>query len=161
MDRRSDSQNDYNYPPTLIKFVNSYLRNRHFRVSVNGTLSTKHKIKAGVPQGSVLGPKLFNIYLNDIPIFPKTKIALFADDTALYAHSFSAVVAAKQVQIHLNLLEHYYQLWKIKLNTTKTEVIIFSRKRKDSKIFQPIKVLGHNTQSVNAVKYLGVFWIPN
>lgn len=95
----------YKYPYVLIKFINAYLTNRHFIVTVNGAHSYKHKIRAGVPQGSVLGPKLFNIYLNGIITFSKTKIALFADDTAIYTHPFSAVVAAKQIQIHINLLE--------------------------------------------------------
>jgi len=148
---------NYNYPPTLIKYISSYLKNRHLKVSINGLHSTKRKIRAGVPQGSVLGPTLFNIYINDIPTFPNTKIAMYADDTALYAHSFSAVVAAKQIQIHMNLLEHFYKLWKITLNPTKTEIMIFTKKFKDSKIFQPIKVFGHNTHPTHSVKYLGVY----
>lgn len=87
----------YKYPNTLIKLIDNYLTKRHLIVSVNDSKSTKRKIKTGVPQGSVLGPKLFNIYLNDIPQFEKTKTALFADDTAIYAHSFNAIVAAKQL----------------------------------------------------------------
>lgn len=76
---------------------------------------------------------------------------------AIYTHSFSAVVAAKQIQIHINLLEQYCKLWKITLNATKTEIIIFTKKQKDSKIFQPIKVYGHIIQPTKVVKYLGVF----
>ncbi|KAK2577593.1 hypothetical protein KPH14_012704, partial [Odynerus spinipes] len=146
----------YKYPITLVKLTYSYLYHRHFQVNVNGTKSTKHKIRAGVPQGSVLGPKLFNIFINDIPTFPKTEMALFADDTAVYAHSFSAVVAAKQIQLHINMLEKFYDKWKISLNASKTEVIVFTKKRNDRTIFQPIKVYGHPTQPNTAVKYLGM-----
>jgi len=81
---------------------------------------------------------------------------MYADDTALYAHSFSAVVAAKQIQIYMNLLEHFYKLWKITLNPTKTEIMVLTKKYKDSKIFQPIKVFRHNTHPTHSVKYLGV-----
>ena len=85
------------YPPTLIKFIASYLNGMHLRVQINNIKSTKTPIQAGVPQGSVLGPKLFNVYLNDIPTFTRTKLALFADDTAIYAHSYNAIIAAKQI----------------------------------------------------------------
>lgn len=146
----------YNFPSTLIKLINSYLKNRHLKVNVNGCFSTKRKVNAGVPQGSVLGPKLFNIYLNDIPKFAKTKIALFADDTAIYKSSFNAIVAAKQIQIHVYLLEKFYAKWKIKLNEAKTEVIIFHKKYKDIKIFQPITVNSFKTVPTTIVKYLGI-----
>ena len=66
----------YGYPTTLIKFINYYLRNRHLIVKVEDAVSSKRRIGAGVPQGSVLGPKLFTIFVNDIPMFGKTKTAL-------------------------------------------------------------------------------------
>ena len=147
----------YGYPTTLIKFINSYLRNRHLIVKVEDALSSKRRIGAGVPQGSVLGPKLFTIFVNDIPMFGKTKTALFADDLAIYSHSFSAIVAAKQIQMHIHLLEEFYDKWKIKVNKTKTEVIVFARKKNDIKIFQNIKVYGHPITPSHTVKYLGVY----
>ena len=146
------------YPPILIKFIASYLNGRHLRVQINNIKYTKRPIQAGVPQGSVLGPKLFNVYLNDIPTFTKTKLALFADDTAIYAHSYNAIIAAKEIQTHMTILEPYYRKWKIHLNETKTEVITFTKKKeRNSRIFQPITVYGHKTTPVKAVKYLGVY----
>lgn len=61
---------------------------------------------------------------------------MFADNTAIYAHSFSAI-AAKQIQIHIDLLQEYYTKWKITLNAAKTEMIVFTRKIKDLRIIQP------------------------
>ncbi|KAK2577940.1 hypothetical protein KPH14_012919, partial [Odynerus spinipes] len=146
----------YDYPVTMIKLINSYLNNRNLYVTVNDSNSNKRRVKAGVPQGSVLGPMLFNVYLNDIPKFDRTQLALFADDTAIYAHSFNAIIAAKQVQIHMSILENFYKTWKISLNAAKTDVIVFTKKKsRNSRIIQPIKVNGHSAKSTNTVKYLG------
>lgn len=92
------------YPTTIIKLIYSYMRSREFRVTINGILTEHKSIPAGVPQGSILGPALFNIYLNDIEESSKTNLALYADDTAIYAQSFHAVVAAKQIQMHITKL---------------------------------------------------------
>lgn len=145
-----------NYPEILIRLIHSYITNRKFKVVINDTKSRTKEIEAGVPQGSVLGPQLFSIFLNDIPEFERTNIALFADDTAIYAHSFCAVVAAKQIQIHLNMLEKYYSQWKVTLNPEKTELIVFSKKMTGNKIFSPVKVYGQQVAPSNNVKYLGV-----
>ncbi|KAL6416951.1 hypothetical protein ACFW04_014777 [Cataglyphis niger] len=128
----------YNYPIAIIRLIQSYLYDRKLQVRINNTNSKEKAIKAGVPQGSVLGPILFSIYVNDVVRFAKTKLAMFADDTAIYAHSFSAIVAAKQ--IHINLLQEYYTKWKITLNAAKMEMIVFTRKIKDS----TVKYLGVN-----------------
>lgn len=109
---------NYNYPSTLIKWTNSYLKGRKLLVSINNENSNKHRIKAGVPQGSVLGPKLFNIFMNS-STFHKTNLALFADDTAVYAHSYYAIAAAKQIQIHMDILQKFYKKLKITINAKK------------------------------------------
>jgi hypothetical protein len=69
----------------LIKLLGSFLSQRKFRVSVKGEMSTPRVIKAGVPQGSVLSPTLFKIYINDAPQTRSFHLALFADDSCLYA----------------------------------------------------------------------------
>ena len=144
------------YPSIIIRLIYSYLSNRTLRVKVNNNKSLPRSIKAGVPQGSVLGPQLFNIYINPFLYQTFISIYLFADDTAIYAHSFSAIVAAKQVQIHVDLLQRYYNKWKITLNTEKTETIVFARKTKDTRIIQPIQIYNNIRQIKTMVKYLGV-----
>jgi hypothetical protein len=69
----------------LIKLISSFLSDRKFRVSVEGELSTPRYMEAGVPQGSVLSPTLYNLYINDTPQTIGVHLALFADDTCLYA----------------------------------------------------------------------------
>jgi hypothetical protein len=56
-----------------------------FKVSVEGQLSSPRQIAAGVPQGSVLAPVLYSLYINDVPTAPGIQLALFADDTCIYA----------------------------------------------------------------------------
>jgi hypothetical protein len=140
----------------FIKLMSSYLCDRKIRVKVNNELSTEKTIKAGVPQGSVLGPSLFNFYIHDLPEFSKTNLALYADDTAIYAHSFYAQAALLQNQLHMKLLTNYFDDWKLKLNESKTELIIFSRKRTNNKIFVPFKINNHTVKPTTTVNYLGI-----
>ena len=145
-----------NFPPLLIKLIHSYLINRRLRVKVNQVESTLHPIRAGVPQGSCLGPALFSLYLHDIPTFPQTKTALYADDTALFAASHSAEVANKQIQIHINTLLPYWALWKVSINHDKTETIVFARKHTNVKVYTPLTVHDHKSPPKPSVKYLGM-----
>jgi hypothetical protein len=140
----------------FIKLMSSYLTSRRIKVKVNNEISNEKLINAGVPQGSVLGPTLFNLYIHDMPQFAKTNLALYADDTAIYAHSFFAQAALLQNRLHLKILSGYFEKWKLKLNETKTETIIFSRKRTNNKIFTPIKINNHTVTPAKTVKYLGV-----
>jgi retron-type reverse transcriptase len=72
------------FPIYLIKLIKSHLTNRKFRVSVEGEMSTPREMQAGVPQGSVLAPILYNLDINDIPRSPGVHLALFADDACIY-----------------------------------------------------------------------------
>ena len=65
--------------------INSFLRNRHQRVVLNGQSSKWSSIKAGVPQGSVLGPLFFLVYINDLPNGLLSNPKLFADDTSIFS----------------------------------------------------------------------------
>jgi hypothetical protein len=67
-----------------IKLIASFLTNRNFKVLVEGEFSTQREIAAGVPQGSVLAPVLYSLYINDAPAAARTQLALFADDTCIY-----------------------------------------------------------------------------
>ena len=76
----------YGFSYSALTYIKSYLSNRSQRVNVNNNFSSWQNIKTGVPQGSILGPLLFNIYLNDIFIFLSSSfLANYADDTTLYS----------------------------------------------------------------------------
>lgn len=146
---------NYKYPLYLIKLLQSYLKDRQFSVRIGDTKCTLYPIEAGVPQGSVLGPSLFNIYISDIPTFNNTQIAQFADDTAIYATSFSAEVAYRKLTIHNHYLQKYFTKWKIKLNSSKTEIITFTKKKTDVTIHS-LKSPAATLKPVKQVKYLGM-----
>lgn len=150
---------NYGLPNYLLLLINSYLTNRTFQVKINSTLSNKKHITAGVPQGSILGPRLFLYHINDIPKNNNVKLAIFADDTALYSTSWGKPKAAEQIQEHLDEILIFFNKWKIKINEAKTETIIFSHKLKNTfkhKTTQKIQVNNTEIEYANHVKYLGV-----
>lgn len=144
-----------NIPSYLIKIIKSYLTNRTFQVKIENTLSDKKSISAGVPQGGLLSPELFKHYINDIPKTNRTKILLFADDTAITSESWSKKQAAKYLQDHINILEKYYHKWKIKINPSKTNLTYFTHKRRVSQP-DPISFYNEKIAESSYLKYLGV-----
>lgn len=147
-----------NLPLYLSKLIQNYLSRRTFRVQINNNFSREQKIATGVPQGSILGPVLFSYYINDLPIDGSTETALFADDTAIYNASWNKKTAIKRIQFTLNIYLEYFNLWKIKINAAKTELIILSHKIKLKKTEKDLKieVLGEIIEPKTTVKYLGV-----
>ena len=75
----------YGVEGELLSLLNNYLENRELRVALNGQTSEWRKIMSGVPQGSVLGPLLFLIYINDLPDGINSLCEIFADHTSLFS----------------------------------------------------------------------------
>ncbi|GFW91525.1 RNA-directed DNA polymerase from mobile element jockey [Trichonephila clavipes] len=119
-----------NFPPALNHLINSYLVNRSFKLRVNDTLSSSFNIKCGVPQGSLLGPLLFNMYINDIPTHPQTSTNIYADDATILATYKNPNTITRALNSHLRLLENFFNTWKIKINIDKTIAVLFTRRRK-------------------------------
>ena len=107
--------------------IKNYLTNRTFQVRVNGHYSTTRCVKAGVPQGSVLGPTLYSAYIHDLPQPEHSQVALFADDTALYVSSADTTLACnKLIKDTLEVMKYYIQHG-MTVNTNKTKAMIFHR----------------------------------
>lgn len=146
----------HNFPSHLTSLISSYLSNRSFAIKILNTLSQPKPIKAGVPQGSVLSPTLFNLYIADIPKTPKTRIMMYADDTALYTSAYFAEDARAALKSHLELLMPYLSKWKIKLNASKTELLTLTRKRTNNIMEPPLTIENTIITPQTTAKYLGI-----
>jgi hypothetical protein len=153
-------------PLYLTKLIQNYLTNRHFQVKINSSLSQHTPVAAGVPQGSVLGPMLFNIFLNDIPqtIDHRISLALYADDIAIISSSKDPIITKHLLERQLSSIDAYLNKWGMRLNINKSQPILFTPPStlKRRKTFPTLKIL-HKGQSISfqkTVKYLGVTLDP-
>ena len=138
----------------LLTWLSSYLSNRYQRVVLQSSESSLRLIQAGVPQGSVLGPLLFLIYVNDIADNLLSLTRLYADDSSLY-YSASSINDIEGIINHdLNLISHWSKQWLVKFNPNKTEFLYFSLRTDDT-----IPKLYFENAPINLVadhKHLGV-----
>ena len=135
----------------------SYLNNRSQFVSILGYESNTKPINHGVPQGSVLGPLLFLIYINDLHCAIKnSKVYHFADDTNLLNISDSPKRMQKLINADLKILYNWLLANKISLNCDKTEIIFF-HKPGEKVLNLKIKMNGHIIIPSKYIKYLGVY----
>ena len=136
----------------------SYLSDRHQYVTIQGFKSNTNRINHGVPQGSVLGPLLFLIYINDLHnAIIYSKVYHFADDTHFLNINPSVKKIQKQMNVDLKLLYKWLLANMISLNCSKTELIIFKPNRSNEKLQYNIKINGHTIPPSNSIKYLGVY----
>ncbi|GFY00859.1 RNA-directed DNA polymerase from mobile element jockey [Trichonephila clavipes] len=119
----------YKIPPPLILLLKSCINDRTLTVKINRTYSQIKSAKAGIAQGYILGPVLFNFYVNDIIKSTNTMICMYADDTAILSRHYDPKTLTKNLNEHLAHLEIWFSVWKIALNTSKTEAVSFSQKR--------------------------------
>ncbi|KFM67824.1 putative RNA-directed DNA polymerase from transposon BS, partial [Stegodyphus mimosarum] len=144
-------------PYGFIKLSLSYLKRRSFQVRCGDTLSTKRIIYSGVPQGSVLGPIYFNIYINDLPQPLNTKVLKYADDTVAFVESRNPQNAINNLQLSINIISKWCELWKINLNPAKCSVILFRRYKTLMRVNTDIKINSIVINNPNSYKYLGVY----
>jgi hypothetical protein len=144
------------FSPSLIKLISYFLSNRKLRISVEGEISTPREIQAGVPQGSVLSPTLYSLYINNAPQSPGVHLALFAadDETCIYCTDCKEGYVLRKLQRGLTSVESWCERWNIKINEDKTQAICFSRGHRP--VETCLTLNGRNIPSVNQVKYLGV-----
>ena len=118
---------------TTLNFFRSFLHNRQQRVHLNGNISTYGTLKTGVPQGSVLGPLLFSLFINDLPLHlsdKKVVCTMFADDTTLFTSGNSTDTVANTLQNSLNELSCWCLSNHMVLNPSKTKYMAISTRQK-------------------------------
>ena len=143
-----------------LKWFKSYLDGRYYKVKINSTLSEEHPLKFGVPQGSILGPILYSLYVKEMEAIAfkhNVSIHVYADDVVVYA-TCKNVVSLQECLLDINLWAKSNFL---KLNNSKTKVMCLSSK--NCKIVKPksINVMGEDISVEKAVKYLGVWLDEN
>ena len=140
-----------------LQWFKSYLSNRKQFVYFNGVMSATTSVIYGVPQGSILGPLLFLIYINDIVKCSKIlHLILFADDTNLTYSNLNFQVLVKTVNDELKKLSVWFEANKLSLNVKKTQIIIFGNKKITSNIETKIMFNNCVIEKVKQTKFLGI-----
>ena len=137
----------------LAKWIESWLVGKSQSVVVIGTYSSQAMVKSGVPQGTVLGPLMFLLYINDIGNEINSNLRLFADDSILYGivNNFQD---AQALQADLNKLVEWAQKWQMTFNSSKCVMLRVSRSVND--VDFSYEMMGRLLESVESHKYLGV-----
>jgi hypothetical protein len=113
-------------PDHFYLLLKSYLTSQHFRVRHEDSYSELNLIKAGVPQGNVLGPVLYLLYINDVPTTSNSTMATFADDTAVVAIGEAVDISTRKLQSAANNVAIWTRKWRIKLNESQSVHIDFT-----------------------------------
>lgn len=137
-----------------LKWYKSYLTNRTQTTIIGNTISQIKKNNLGVPQGSVSGAKLFNLYINDIEtVIEHSQINMFADDTMIYIIGKDLKQMEQKMNEDLQNLEKWLSKMKLKINTEKTKYMIINRKAHDQ---LKLKMNNMEIENVKNIKYLGL-----
>ncbi|GBP59857.1 RNA-directed DNA polymerase from mobile element jockey [Eumeta japonica] len=137
------------------------MEGRSFFVAVEDTTSDPRLIHAGVPQGSCLSPCLYGVYTDDIPTLAgqlqdweeDIVLALYAEDSAYFASSRRADLAAAKIQRVLDLLPEWLDKWRVAVNVTKTAAILTGQQRT---MPPKLRLQGQDVEWQTKVRYLGV-----
>jgi hypothetical protein len=144
----------------LLVWFERYLSGRSQRVVLKGSNSEWKTINAGVPQGSILEPLLFLLFINDIVTDIKASIQLFADDTSLYVAVDSPQNAADIINKDLEKIHQWSVSWLVKVNPQKTETMVISRKL-IKPLHPPLETNSQILQQGTNHKHLGLFFSNN
>ena len=151
---------NYGVDRSALRFFASYLCNRSQKCSVNGALSSASKLTYGVPQGSILGPLLFLIYINDLPNCLDISCAkMFADDTNITVPGCTFAELEQATNSELNNLYNWLKANKLSLNIAKTELMVISTRQKflaENCSEINIQLDGHPISRVEHTKSLGL-----
>ena len=141
----------YGIKGKLLEWIKDFLTGRRQRVLVNGEESSWCDITSGIPQGSVLGPVLFVIFINDLPDDINGKVKMYADDTKMYRR-ITAAQDHQDMQADLERLDDWSKKWQLRFNEKKCKIMHLGKQEKES------YNLGNSVMSVTeGERDLGVF----
>ena len=153
---------------TALQWFDSYLTGRMQSVKYNDVISTERSIDIGVPQGSILGPLLFIIYINDLPnVVTKLKSIIFADDTTLFLSGSDVLQIESDLNSELKRLSKWLESNKLSINIKKTHYILFSLSKNIRNTSFNININESTIEKVQSTRFLGVYiddklsWSPH
>ena len=138
-------------------WIASFLSDRQQFIVLDGSTSSAKRISAGVPQGSILGPVLFRMFIDDLASHLENDIHLFADDSTFHIaikNTCDRIICAESLQCDLNKFKAWADSWCVTFNTSKTEEMIISRKR--SQNHPPLLFMNKELQRTDSITLLGV-----
>ena len=142
-----------------IKWFKSYLADRSQSVLLNGVMSEPRRVDYGVPQGSILGPLLFNIYVNSLPAAGKrSRVILYADDAVLIFSASTSQDLKENLEHDFDLVSNWYSENRLSLNVKKTKFLLAGSKKR-LLTFPDTELQSSNgaqIERVHSCKYLGV-----
>ena len=141
----------YGVSGQVFAWIKSFLKDRSQRVLINGVKSSWVKVESGIPQGSVLGPLLFLIYVNDIPASLQSKCLFFADDCKIFSPILNQD-SVDRLQNDLDTLQLWSSIWQLPFNVSKCMVLHLGRLNPNSTYYINSTAL----QNTSEVKDLGV-----
>ena len=152
----------YRCDNSCLSWFRSYLFNRTQRVAINNELSDSSAVNCGFPQGSILGPLLFLLFINYLPLTLHDTISsvdLYADDTTIYEQNVDISTLQSNLQKSLNLLQDWCRKNGMVLNTLKTKVMLITSRRKRNNLYESVLSLKYNDIDIEMTtsdKILGV-----
>jgi hypothetical protein len=144
---------------TLLKWVENYLTDRKLKITINGIASSDRHINAGVPQGSILGPLLFILYIDDLPEKLKNTTILYADDSSVMSiikDKSHRIAAANSLNEDLRQIQEWASKWNVLFGAAKCKSVTISR-LKDAKNAHPdLTFMNTILSEVEEVELLGI-----
>jgi len=150
---------DLGIPQRFTNYVRHFLSGRRTKVEVNNTHSKEFTLREGLPQGSSISPLLFLIFINDLPVDLdlETSASLFADDTATWRRDGKIQGSDREMtQLEVDKIMSWAERWKMKVNESKTKVMVISSSSKDRKWDPELKAGEANIDLVNVYPLLGI-----
>ena len=144
----------YGFRGQCSNYMKSYFENRKQYVQVDGHSSSLESVTCGVPQGSILGPLCFSLYINDMPLAVKEKVVLFADDAAFVIICHTLAGLYQQIRELLTDLSAYLNINKLFPNSRKSKLMMF--KSRPTPELPNIYFAGEQIEWVSEFKYLGI-----
>ena len=147
----------YGITEEILLWITDFLIGRKQRVSIQNTMSNWLTVLSGIPQGSVLGPLLFVIFVNELPEIAKSTVYLFADDTKIFC-SINNYDDPKILQDDLNILQNWSNTWLLKFHPDKCKRMTIGKPNEFTNTTYTLDKNGtlHNIENVEQEKDIGV-----